>query len=320
MIRGSIAALVTPMHASGALDLTALDRLVDLHLREGTHGLVAVGTTGESATLDHDEHLAVIRRVVARVAGRIPVIAGTGSNCTREAIELTQAAKQAGADACLLVTPYYVRPTQQGLVRHFQLIADSVDIPQILYNVPARTGCDLETASVAALCGHPNIVGIKDATGDLARAAQLLALAGRDFAVYSGDDPTALELLRLGGAGNISVVANLLPGAMARLCSAALAGDMDLARELDAAMQGLYCALFRESNPIPCKWALHERGLMDKGIRLPLLPLSNAERQPLMRALAQAEQAVRDLLPGVPATLARLQPTDIELRLSEVTR
>ena len=290
MIRGSIAALVTPMDPSGMLDLHGLDRLVDWHLREGTHAVVAVGTTGESATLDTKEHLMVIERVVDRIAGRIPVIAGTGSNCTREAVDLTADAKRAGADACLLVTPYYIKPTQEGLIQHFLKIADSVDIPQILYNVPSRTGCDIQPESVAALSNHSNIVGLKDATGDLLRGEKLLALVDQNFGIYSGDDLTALKLLKLGAAGNISVTANLVPNVMARLCEAALNGNLQLASALDATLTDLHRALFCESNPVPCKWALHEMGLIQDGIRLPLIQLSDHLKLSVMRALQLAKQ------------------------------
>lgn len=296
MIRGSIAALVTPMDSTGALDLVGLDRLVDFHLGEGTHALVAVGTTGESATLDTKEHLAVIERVVDRVAGRIPVIAGTGSNSTREAVELTSAAKSAGADACLLVTPYYVKPTQEGMIQHFLQVAESVEIPQILYNVPTRTGCDLKPESVATLSNHANIVGLKDATGDLLRGERLISLVNQNFGIYSGDDLTALKLLKLGAAGNISVTANLVPKVMARLCEAALCGNLQLATALDATLTDLHRVLFCESNPVPCKWALHEMGLIQNGIRLPLIQLSDHLRLSVMSALQLANQHAQ-LLP-----------------------
>ncbi|SUD79738.1 4-hydroxy-tetrahydrodipicolinate synthase [Pseudomonas putida] len=292
MIRGSIAALVTPMDASGAVDLTALDCLIDMHLHNSTHGLVAVGTTGESATLNINEHVAVIERVVTRVAGRIPVIAGTGSNCTKEAIELTAAAKQVGADACLIVTPYYVRPTQEGLISHFQMIADSVEIPQILYNVPARTGSDLLNESVAKLSTHPNIIGLKDATGDLQRAKELLNLTGQGFCLYSGDDMTALELLQLGAEGVISVTANLLPRAISVLCEASQQGEVEFCTDLDSILQPLHRALFCEPSPTPTKWALFQRGLIGPGIRLPLLPLSLHEREALMKLINSVEESL----------------------------
>ena len=288
MISGSLVALVTPMDARGNLDWQALDRLIDFHLAEGTDGIVAVGTSGESATLDMDEHKEVIRRVVDKVAGRIPVIAGTGANSTREAVELTQSARSVGADACLLVTPYYNKPTQEGLYQHYKFIAESVDIPQILYNVPGRTACDMLPATVARLADIDNIVGIKEATGDLQRARELIALVGERMAVYSGDDPTAAELILLGGKGNISVTANVAPKAMHELCAAALRGDADTARQLNDKLMLLHKRLFIESNPIPVKWALYEMGMISDGLRLPLTGL-NAECQPLVReALVQS--------------------------------
>jgi 4-hydroxy-tetrahydrodipicolinate synthase len=285
MIRGSIAALVTPMNPAGQVDSDGVERLVDLHLREGTHALVVAGTTGECATLTFAEQIDLIRHVVALVQGRIPVIAGTGSNCTREAVELTAAAKAAGADACLLVTPYYIRPSQEGLYQHFRTIAESVAIAQILYNVPARTCCDLLPETVARLAKIGNIIGIKEATGDLRRARALLEQARDGFFVYSGDDASALELMLLGGMGNISVTANVVPRAMARLCEAALGGDETLARALDAPLQALNAALFIEPNPIAVKWALHRMGLIPKGIRLPMTWLAQHHETPLREAL-----------------------------------
>lgn len=289
MIRGSIVALVTPMRESGAIDYAALDRLVDVHLHEGSHGIVAVGTTGECSTLDFKEHLHVVRRIVMRVAGRLPVIAGTGSNSTREAIALTAAAADIGADACLLVTPYYVRPTQEGLYRHFGEIAQAVPIPQILYNVPARTACDLLPETVARLAEFDTIVGIKDATGDLARAQALLPLTQHGFALYSGDDASAAELMLRGGQGNISVTANVAPRAMAKLCDAALAGDATHARALQRYLQPLHAALVTQTNPIPVKWALQRMNLIRAGIREPLTWLAQTH-QPLV------QQAMDDCL------------------------
>ncbi len=288
MITGSLVALVTPMCPDGAVDWTGLDKLVDFHLDAGTHGIVAVGTTGESATLDCNEHCQVIKRVVERVAGRVPVIAGTGANSTREAIELTAEAKKAGADACLLVTPYYNKPTQEGLYQHFKAIAEAVDIPQILYNVPGRTACDMLPETVVRLASIANIVAIKEATGDLARAQQLVNELPADFAVYSGDDPTAIELILLGGKGNISVTANVAPAAMAKACELALRGEATEARALNETMVPLHGGLFVEANPIPVKWAMYEMGLMDCGIRLPLTPLSEPLRAPLKQLLADA--------------------------------
>ncbi|MDB5968942.1 MAG: 4-hydroxy-tetrahydrodipicolinate synthase [Hydrocarboniphaga sp.] len=274
MIKGSLVALVTPMDASGAVDFVSLDALVDWHIAEGTDAIVAVGTTGESATLDVDEHIGVIRRVVARAAGRVPVIAGTGANSTTEAIELTTAAKAGGADGALLVTPYYNKPPQEGLYRHYRKIAETVDLPLILYNVPGRTGCDMLPATVARLSGVPGIVGLKEAKGDMARTRDLLALklpAG--FALYSGDDATACESILLGFHGDISVTANVAPGLMHELCIAALAGDAARATEIDARLAPLHRDLFVEPNPIPVKWALQQMGRIPAGIRLPLVPL-----------------------------------------------
>jgi len=288
MIAGSMVALVTPMDAQGRLDWDSLSKLVDFHLKEGTNAIVAVGTTGESATLDVNEHIEVIRHVVKQVAGRIPVIAGTGANSTREAVELTQNAKDAGADACLLVTPYYNKPTQEGLYQHFKHIAEAVDIPQILYNVPGRTSCDMKAETVIRLSKVKNIIAIKEATGDLQRAKDILAGVDSDFLVYSGDDATAVELILLGGKGNISVTANVAPRDMADLCKAAIAGDATTARAIHEKLMPLNKTLFIESNPIPVKWALHEMGLMPDGIRLPLTWLSESCHEPVRQALRQS--------------------------------
>ena len=289
MITGSLVALVTPMSPAGELDWDGLDKLIDLHLDSGTNAIVAVGTTGESATLDCDEHCRVIQHVVQRVAGRIAVIAGTGANSTKEAIELTAAAKQAGVDACLLVVPYYNKPTQEGLYQHFKAIAEAVDIPQVLYNVPGRTVCDLLPETALRLSEISNIVGIKEATGDLDRAKLLIKNAPANFAIYSGDDATALELILLGGQGNISVTANVAPRQMADICSLALAGQADEARALNRRIDHLHRDLFVESNPIPVKWALHEMALIDTGIRLPLTPLSENYRARIRESLKAAE-------------------------------
>ncbi len=288
MISGSMVALVTPMDAQGGLDWDALSKLVDFHLQEGTNAIVAVGTTGESATLDVHEHVEVIRRVVDQVAGRIPVIAGTGANSTREAVELTQNAKSVGADACLLVTPYYNKPTQEGLYQHFRHIAENVAIPQILYNVPGRTACDMLPETVERLAKVANIIGIKEATGDLQRAQDILNRVSSDFLVYSGDDATAVELMLMGGKGNISVTANVAPRAMAELCAAAMRGDAATARAVNERLMPLHKNLFIESNPIPVKWALHEMGLMQDGIRLPLTWLSPRCHEPLRQAMRQS--------------------------------
>ncbi|CAM3783725.1 4-hydroxy-tetrahydrodipicolinate synthase [Pseudomonas reidholzensis] len=288
MIAGSMVALVTPMDAQGRLDWDSLGKLVDFHLEKGTHAIVAVGTTGESATLDVEEHIQVIEFVVKRVAGRIPVIAGTGANSTSEAVHLTQNAKNAGADACLLVVPYYNKPTQEGLYLHFKHIAESVDIPQILYNVPGRTSCDMQAETVIRLSSVPNIIGIKEATGDLARAKAIIDGVSKDFIVLSGDDPTAVELILLGGKGNISVTANVAPREMADLCEAALAGNAEKARAINEALMPLHKDLFCEANPIPVKWALVEMGLMHKGIRLPLTWLSEHCHEKVRTALSQS--------------------------------
>ena len=288
MIAGSMVALVTPMDAQGNLDWDSLSKLVDFHLQEGTNAIVAVGTTGESATLDVNEHIEVIRRVVAQVAGRIPVIAGTGANSTREAIELTTNAKIAGADACLLVTPYYNKPTQEGLYQHFRSIAEAVDIPVILYNVPGRTVADMSNDTALRLAQIDNVVGIKDATGNLERGADLIARAPADFAVYSGDDASAVALILLGGKGDISVTANVAPRLMHEMCAAALAGDVAKAREIHFKLLGLHRHLFCEANPIPVKWAVQQLGLIPGGIRLPLTTLSPECHERVRSAMRQA--------------------------------
>ncbi len=288
MITGSMVALVTPMTAQGDVDWSALAELVEWHIAEGTNAIVAVGTTGESATLNVAEHCEVIKRVVAQTRGRIPIIAGTGANATRDAIELTAAAKAAGADACLLVTPYYNKPTQEGLFQHYRAIAAAVSIPQILYNVPGRTACDMQNATVERLVGTPNIVGIKDATGDVARGRELIQRCGDQFAVYSGDDATAVELMLAGGKGDISVTANVAPKAMSEMCAAALRGDAATARAINERLIPLHEKLFIEANPIPVKWALQAMGRIDVGIRLPLTPLSEPSQLVVRSALQQA--------------------------------
>lgn len=288
MFRGSIVALVTPMHADGSVDWDSLRRLVEFHIAEGSAGIVSVGTTGESATLDEDEHCLVIRRTVDYAAGRIPVIAGTGANSTTEAIVLTRCAREAGADAALLVTPYYNKPTQEGLVRHFTAIAEAVDLPQILYNVPGRTACDMLPATVARLAPVERIIGIKEATGDLSRLAALREGCGPDFLVLSGDDATACELMLQGGDGVISVTANLAPRLMRAMCDAALAGDAGQARTLDARLAGLHRDLFVQSNPIPVKWGTAQLGLCETGIRLPLTWLTEDCHERVRAAMAQA--------------------------------
>ncbi len=288
MFHGSMVALVTPMRADGALDWESLERLVEFHVENGTDALVAVGTTGESATLDHREHCQVIRRVVEFAAGRIPVIGGTGANSTTEAIELTRCAMEAGADACLLVTPYYNKPTQEGLYRHFRAVADAVPIPQILYNVPGRTAVDMLPETVERLSTISNIIGIKEATGDLERGREILERCDGRLDLYSGDDSSAMELILLGARGDISVTANVAPAAMHQMCAAALAGERERAILLDQPLRDLHRELFIESSPIPVKWALHEMGLIPPGIRLPLTPLANGCKERVRQALRSA--------------------------------
>lgn len=288
MVKGSLVAIVTPMHEDGSLDLERLRSLVDFHVREGTDAIGIVGTTGESPTVDFEEHCLLIRKTVEYAAGRVPVIAGTGANSTREAIELALCAKNAGADLSLSVVPYYNKPTQEGLYRHFKAIAEAVDIPQILYNVPGRTVCDLGNETTLRLAEIPNIVGIKDATGDLQRGAELLRLAPPEFAVYSGDDATTLALMFLGGHGAVSVTANVAPRLMHEMCAAAFAGDFARARAINNQLLGLHRNLFVEANPIPVKWAAAQMGLIEPGIRLPLTPLSPAHYDAVKRAMRQA--------------------------------
>lgn len=289
MFRGSMVALVTPMTATGEIDEAALEALVAFHLENGTDAIVAVGTTGESATLTYKEHRHVMKRVIDLVAGKIPVIAGTGSNSTAEAIEMTEIAMQDGADACLLVTPYYNKPTQEGLYQHHKAIAERVAIPQILYNVPGRTACDMLPETVERLAAISNIVGIKEATGNLERAKEILARCGDRMDLYSGDDATAMELILMGGKGDISVTANVAPRAMHEMCAAALACDREMATRINATLEGLHRDLFCESNPIPAKWALAKMGYGDvQGIRLPLVPLSEAAQPKVLAAMRQA--------------------------------
>ena len=273
-LRGSLVALVTPMTASGAIDWAALDGLVDWHLESGTHGIVPVGTTGESATLTHVEQKQVIVAVVRRVNGRVPVVAGTGANATAEAIEFTKAAQGDGADYCLSVTPYYNKPTQEGLYRHYCAIAEAVDLPMVLYNVPPRTACDMQAETVARLSAVDSIVGIKEACGDPSRVAEIKALVPDDFVLLSGDDAYTLTMVSHGAVGAISVTANVLPSAMAEFCQAFIDGDDDKARALDAKLQPIHEALFMETSPIPTKWALNAMGKIDVGIRLPLVELT----------------------------------------------
>lgn len=288
MLQGSLVAIVTPMHQDGSLDLNALRALIDFHIEQGTNGIVIVGTTGESPTVNFDEHCLLIKTAVEQTAGRIPVIAGTGANSTTEAIELTSAAQRLGANACLLVAPYYNKPSQEGLYQHFRAVAEAVDIPQILYNVPGRTGCDIVNDTALRLVQIPNIVGIKDATGNIERGTDLLLRAPADFAVYSGDDATAMSLMLLGGRGVISVTANVAPKLMHTMCVAAMAGDAKTARSINAQLFALHQKLFVEANPIPVKWVLEQMQLIGAGIRLPLTPLATQHHETLRNAMKQA--------------------------------
>jgi 4-hydroxy-tetrahydrodipicolinate synthase len=292
MITGSLVAIVTPMKSGeeqdGALDFAAFRRLIDWHVEEGTDGIVVVGTTGESPTVDVDEHKELIRVAVQHSRGRIPIIAGTGGNSTAEAIELTESAKKNGATACLSVVPYYNKPTQEGMYRHFRKIAETVDLPMILYNVPVRTVADLQNDTVLRLAQVPGIIGIKDATANIERGTDLIKRLPRNFAIYSGEDSTALALILLGGHGVISVTANVAPKAMHQMCAAGLVGDVKRAREINLRLLGLHQRLFVEANPIPVKWALAEMGLTEYGLRLPLSPLSEKFHQPVREALHEA--------------------------------
>lgn len=290
MITGSIVALVTPMQSgSMTVDWAALEVLIEWHVEQGTDAIVAVGTTGESATLNVSEHGKVIEFVVDKVCGRIPVIAGTGANSTSEAIELTQTAKKVGADACLLVTPYYNKPTQQGLFEHYKAIATAVDIDQVLYNVPGRTACDMVPDTVARLSRFSNIVGIKEATGDVSRLDELKASCVPGFAFYSGDDATARQFMVKGGHGNISVTANVAPKLMSEMCAAALRGDSNRAEEIDLNLNLLHSALFVEANPIPVKWAVSQMGMMENVLRLPMTALSEEHKKVVEVALKAAK-------------------------------
>ena len=287
-IQGSIVAIVTPMLKDGGVDWKGLEKLVEWHIEQGTNSIVAVGTTGEASTLSMEEHTQVIKEIIRVANKRIPIIAGTGANSTREAIELTKAAKDLGADAALLVTPYYNKPTQEGLYQHYKAVAEAVELPLILYNVPGRTGVDLSNDTAVRLAEIPNIVGIKDATGDVPRGKALIEALNGKMAVYSGDDETAWELMLLGADGNISVTANIAPKAMSEVCAVAIAKDEPQAKTLNNKIANLHNILFCESNPIPVKWALHEMGLIDTGIRLPLTPLAEQYRAPLRNALKDA--------------------------------
>ena len=288
MIKGSIVAIVTPMHADGSLDHPGLRKLIDWHIAEGTDGIVIVGTTGESATVSVEEHCELVKLAVEHTAGRIPIIAGTGGNSTVEAIELTRYAKEVGADASLQVVPYYNRPTQEGMYRHFRKIAESVDLPVILYNVPGRTVADMSNETMLRLAEVPGIIGVKEATGNIGRDTDLLRLAPPSFAVYSGDDPTAMALMLCGGKGNISVTANVAPRAMHELCVAAMAGNVAEAVRINNRMLPLHNKLFVEPNPVPVKWAMAEMGLMSHGLRLPLAPLGDEWHETVRAALRES--------------------------------
>ena len=293
VFRGSMVALVTPMLEDESVDFDALEKLVEFHIASETDAIVAMGTTGESATLDFEEHCSVVRFVVEKVNGRIPVIAGTGANSTSEAITLTKCAKEAGADACLLVTPYYNKPTQEGLYLHYKKIAETVDIPQILYNVPGRTAVDLLPETVIRLASIKNIVGIKEATGDISRVSQIQSKVSPDFDLYTGDDESAVDFILAGGHGGISVTANVVPKQLHDVYAAALAGDEAKARELDAPLKSIHRDIFVESNPIPVKWAVAQMGLMGEALRLPLTPLSESCQPVVRKALLEAGVALK---------------------------
>jgi 4-hydroxy-tetrahydrodipicolinate synthase len=295
MITGSLVAIVTPMREDGSLDLARFRNLIDWHVAEGTDGIVVVGTTGESPTVDFDEHKELIRIAVEHSHGRIPIVAGTGGNSTAEAIELTESAKKAGATACLSVVPYYNKPTQEGLYRHFRKIAETVDLPMIMYNVPGRTVADMQNDTVLRLAQVPGIIGIKDATANIERATDLVRRLPRSFAIYSGEDSTALALILLGGHGVISVTANVAPKLMHQMCAAALVGDVKRSREINLRLLPLHQRLFLEANPIPVKWALAEMGMIEYGLRLPLSPMAERFQQPVREALHEAGIA----LPGL---------------------
>jgi len=289
MLTGSMVAMVTPMNEDGSIDWDSLKRLVDHHVEQGTDAIVSVGTTGESATLSHDEHTEVISRTVKAVGGRIPVIGGTGANSTAEAISLTRGAKEVGVDACLLVVPYYNKPPQEGLYQHFKAIAEAVAVPQILYNVPGRTAVDMHNDTTLRLAAIENIVGIKDATNDVERGRDLIERSPDGFLVFSGEDGTACRLMLAGGNGTISVTANAAPNLMHRMCTAAVSGDADRASVLDEQLGELHAAMFFESNPIPAKWAVQQQGLIGSGIRLPLIPLSDQYHDGVRAAMNKAE-------------------------------
>ena len=288
MITGSLVAIVTPMHEDGRLDMARFRELIDWHVAEGTDGIVVVGTTGESPTVDFDEHKELIRVAVDHAKGRIPIVAGTGGNSTAEAVELTESARKAGATACLSVVPYYNKPTQEGLYQHFRTVAEKVGLPMILYNVPGRTVADLQNDTVLRLAQVPGIIGIKDATANIERGTDLVKRTPRGFAVYSGEDSTALALILLGGQGVISVTANVAPRLMHEMCAAALVGDVKKAREINLRLLPLHQRLFLEANPIPVKWSLAQMGRIEAGLRLPMTPLAERFHDALREALAEA--------------------------------
>ena len=288
MLQGSLVAIVTPMFEDGRLDIPALSELIDFHVEQGSDGIVIVGTTGESPTVDFEEHCLLIKTAVSQVNGRIPVIAGTGANSTKEAIILTQKAKELGVDACLLVAPYYNKPTQEGLYQHFKAVAEAVEIPQIIYNVPGRTCCDISNETTLRLAALPNIIGIKDATGGIERGIDLILRAPKEFLIFSGDDATAMVLMLLGGKGVITVTGNVAPKLMHEMCVAAIAGDTIKARDLNAKLFPLHQKLFLEANPTPVKWVLVQMGLIKTGIRLPMLNLSEQHHEVLLNACKTA--------------------------------
>lgn len=285
MFKGSMVALVTPMNEDGTIDMQTVSDLTEWHIQSGTDAIIAVGTTGESATLDPEEHSAVIAQVVKTAAGRVPVIAGTGTNSTRTTIVLSQNAKRAGAVALLIVAPYYNKPTQNGIFEHYKLIAEAVDLPIILYNVPGRTACDILPETVERLAKIKNIIGIKEATGNVERTREIQRRCGKQFEIYSGDDATALDSMLAGALGVISVTANIAPAKMHQMCQAALAGNLSIAKQLNDELMPLHERLFLESNPIPTKWALSAMGKIKPGIRMPLLPLDNKYHQEVKEAM-----------------------------------
>ena len=292
-MQGSIVALVTPMCADGSIDWEAHERLVQWHVESGTAGVVPMGTTGESATLNTKEHLEVISRTIELADGRISVVAGTGSNSTEETLHQTKAAESLGADACLLVTPYYNRPTQEGLYAHFKTVAETTSVPLILYNVPGRTGCDLLPETIGRLSSIEGIVGIKEASGKIERVSEIRSVSASDFFILSGEDALTLEMMNNGAVGTISVTANVLPKAMAEFCHSFLSGNIERATEIDEVLQSVHEILFIESNPTPAKWALHQMGIIQEGIRMPLLPLSSRYRSELKKRIDEAMEALK---------------------------